>query len=77
MEPVTVLPLPGSGGGKLGVQYPNLGQNAENHYSDIGGNIFGGAALANDTVRDLEAWFRGNFPDMRQYEKYLPFNLFR
>lgn len=74
--PVTSNPLPGSNA-SLGVQYPGLGQKAENDYSDIGGNIFGGSALVNDTVRDLEKWFRSTFPDMKQYERYLPFNLYR
>lgn len=75
--PVTSNPLPGMNGVSLGVQYPGLGNKAENDYSDIGGNIFGGAALVNDTVRDLEAWFRSNFPSMKGYERYLPFNLYK
>lgn len=75
--PVTSNPLPGMGGGFLGVQHPGLGQKAENDYSDIGGNIFGGAALVNDSVRDVEAWFRRNFPSAERLEPYLPFNLFR
>lgn len=32
----------------FGTKYPGLGQNAENDYSDVGGNIFGGAALVAD-----------------------------
>lgn len=75
--PVTSNPLPGMGGARLGVQHPGLGQKAENDYSDIGGNIFGGSALVNDTVRDLEAWFRKSFPSMERLEPYLPFNIYK
>lgn len=35
----------------MNVNDPNLGQTAENHYSDIGGNILGGMGLLNDVAR--------------------------
>lgn len=45
------LPVPGIPGATVPVQFPNLGQTAENHYSDIGGNIYGGLAMINDWAR--------------------------
>ncbi|UDN67854.1 DNA pilot protein [robinz microvirus RP_152] len=47
-SPGGALPVPGLPGVSIPVQFPNLGQTAENHYSDIGGNIYGGLAMLND-----------------------------
>jgi len=41
------MPVPGMGV-NVPVQYPGLGQEAENNYSDIGGLVYGGAAMLND-----------------------------
>lgn len=34
------------------VKYPDLGQTAENHYSDIGGFVFGGGSMVADWMRN-------------------------
>lgn len=39
-------------GEKWPTKYPSLGQDAENAYSDVGGNIFGGASLVADWARN-------------------------
>lgn len=44
------LPVP-IAGTNVPVQYPGLGQEAENHYSDIGGLVYGGAAMLNDWAK--------------------------
>lgn len=44
VNPLTDKPFP--------AKYPNLGQDAENAYSDIGGNAFGAANLISDLLRN-------------------------
>lgn len=41
-------------GGELPVGDPGLGERAERHYSDVGGNLFGTAALIRDVWKYLE-----------------------
>lgn len=59
-ESAPALPIPDRSGNRLSVAHPNLGQDAENHYSDIGGNILGTSALVNDTDRDVTRWMIDN-----------------
>lgn len=67
-ESAPALPIPDRSGGRLPVAHPMLGQEAENHYSDIGGNIFGGAALVNDSDAAANQWFIDKLGfDPRQY----------
>lgn len=50
------LPLPGSPYDRrnpVGVEYPGLGEEAEKHYSDIGGFVYGGSAMVNDTLNHV------------------------
>lgn len=49
-QPGSVLRVPISDS-LVPVTDPNLGQIAENHYSDIGGNIYGGMALLRDFAK--------------------------
>lgn len=44
------LPMPGLAKGWK-VSHPGLGQQAEDHYSDVGGFVFGGAALLQDAIK--------------------------
>lgn len=60
-ESAPSLPIPDRSGGRLNVAHPGLGEEAEKHYSDIGGNVFGGAALISDADRDFNDWMIRHF----------------
>lgn len=65
------LPIPDRSGGKLPVRHPNLAQDAENHYGEIGGELFGGTALVSDADASFNNWMINTFGiDPRNYTPF-------
>lgn len=59
------------------VQRPNLGQAAENAYSEIGGNVFGGIGMAQDAKRNVDRWEASKTPALTSFvQKYGPYGYY-
>jgi len=59
------------------VARPNLGQAAENAYSEIGGNVFGGLGMVADAKNAADRWEGAKTPALSSFvQKYGPYGYY-